>query len=132
MHTNRAGLEFGLDIRYPISEEESFITEKVREAFSHFDVEKTHALASHFVPPHTDLVTGLKKAYEEITQEKAYCVSIGGATYARAFPNSVAFGPLFPGQEATEHQPNEYIQVDSLVRLADLLTLAIAELAGAK
>lgn len=130
IHTKGNILEFGLDIRYPVSETRDFVTEKVKEAFHRFDVEMTSSLDAHFVAPDSDLVVGLKKAYEEITQEKAYCLSIGGATYARAFPNSVAFGPLFPGQTATEHQPDEFIEIDSFIKLADLLALAIIELAG--
>lgn len=130
IHTQEADVSFGLDIRYPVSEPETFITEHVQQAFEKFDMEKTSSLPAHFVAPDSDLVTGLKAAYEDVTHEKAYCLSMGGATYARAFPNSVAFGPLFPGQPATEHQPDEYIEIDSLIKVADLLAAAIARLCG--
>ncbi|MBD5559573.1 MAG: M20 family metallopeptidase [Clostridia bacterium] len=132
IHTLEDAVEFGLDIRYPVSEPESFITEHVKAAFDKFDLEKTSSLPPHFVAPDSDLVTGLLTAYEDVTHEKGFCISMGGATYARAFPNSVAFGPLFPGQPATEHQPDEYIEVDSLVRVADLLAAAIVRLCGRK
>ena len=130
IHTLANAVQFGLDIRYPVSEAESFITEHVKDAFPAFDLEKTSSLAAHFVAPDSDLVVGLSTAYEEVMHEKAYCISMGGATYARAFPNSVAFGPLFPGQPATEHQPDEYIEIDSLIKVADLLAAAIAQLCG--
>lgn len=129
-HTTDSEIRFGLDIRYPVSETPSFIDSHVKQAFPRFECEKVNSLPSHFVDPESELVTGLKTAYEEVTHKKAYCLSIGGATYARAFPNSVAFGPLFPGQDSTAHQPNEYIEINSFVQLADLLAAAIAQLCG--
>lgn len=128
LHTNEEDVQFGLDIRYPISETESFVVSHVESAFTGFEVKKATSLASHYVEPDSDLVVGLSNAYEDVMHEKAYCLSMGGATYARAFPNSVAFGPLFPGQTGTEHQPNEYIEIDSFIKLADLVAAAIAEL----
>lgn len=128
LHTSEQDVQFSLDIRYPISETESFVESHVRSAFPGFDLRKITSLGSHFVEPDSDLVVGLSNAYEEVMHEKAYCLSMGGATYARAFPNSVAFGPLFPGQMGTEHQPNEYIEIDSFIKLADIVAAAIAEL----
>ena len=37
--------------------------------------------------------------------------SIGGGTYAKAIPNIVAFGPIFPGDEVRDHKPDEFIEV---------------------
>ncbi len=44
-------------------------------------------------------------------------------------PNILAFGPCFPGEEATEHQPDEYIRLDRLQQNYDLIRLAILALA---
>ncbi len=123
--TSESGVEIGLDIRYPVDTAEEFVVSSVKEAMSGFEVKKRFALPAHFVPEDSELVRGLKQAYEEVTGEKASCLTMGGATYARAFPNSVAFGPLFPGQVGTEHQADEYIEIDSLVKLADVIANAI-------
>ena len=45
------------------------------------------------------LVSALKEVYEDCTGQKAQCMSTAGATYARAFRESVAFGPLPVGKE---------------------------------
>ena len=82
----------------------------------------------HHVPEDSELVQNLKEAYEEVTGEKAECISIGGATYARVFKNSVAFGPVFPGEEGTEHQPDEYISIDSLLKAGDIIAETILKL----
>ena len=120
--------EAGLDIRYPITCTETYITDKIKTYFSGCDVETRFALPSHYVEEDGFLVQSLKKVYTEMTGEKAYCLSAGGATYARSFPNCVAFGPLFPGQTATEHQPDEYIEIESFVKLADILADAMMTL----
>ena len=65
----------------------------------------------------------------ECTPEEAELLSIGGGTYAKACPNLVAFGPLFPGQEMTEHQPDEYMEADTLLKNAQMMAAAIWELA---
>ena len=53
---------------------------------------------------------------------------MGGGTYARAMPNVVAFGPLFPGRKATEHMKNEYIPVSDLMDIKEIYKRAIKEL----
>jgi len=121
-------LKAGIDIRYPISVERRFVEEKLKKHFDAFDIEYKHTLDSHFVPEDSPLVTSLKEAYTEMTGEDAYCISIGGATYARAFENAVTFGSLFPGQPNVEHGPDEYIEIDSLIKNAEIIANAIIKL----
>jgi len=52
---------------------------------------------SIYMPPEAPLIQKLSAVYEEQTGEKATLLSIGGGTYAKAMPNIVAFGPIFPG-----------------------------------
>ena len=44
-------------------------------------------------------------------------------------PNCVAFGPIFPGGEMLDHQPNEYITADELIKNARIYAAAMYELA---
>lgn len=119
------GIEAGVDIRYPIHSDKVMLLSKICAAFDELSVTEEFSRAPHFVPEDSELIRGLKQAYEEVTGEEATCMTMGGATYARAFPNSVAFGALFPGQTGTEHQPDEYIEIDSLVKTADIIANAI-------
>ena len=123
-------LSASIDIRYPISYSREWIEEKLGEHFLEFSRHILHALDPHHVPEDSELVTTLKQAYTEITGEEAYCLSTGGATYARAFKNAVTFGPLFPDQPSVEHGPDEYIEIDSLFKNAEIIANAIIKLCG--
>jgi succinyl-diaminopimelate desuccinylase len=52
----------------------------------------------------------------------------GGAAYARAIDNCVAFGALFPGTLLTEHQPNEHVVLDDLYKAMEIYAHALYEL----
>ena len=80
------------------------------------------------MPEDSPLVCALKEAYTEITEEPAYCLAVGGATYARAFENAVTFGPLFPGKPSVEHGPDEYIEIDTLIKNAQIIANAIIKI----
>ena len=55
------------------------------------------------------------KAYQEVTGDMDSVPRLsGGATYARAMDNIVAFGALLPGKEETEHQPNENMVIKDM------------------
>ena len=124
-------LTVGIDIRYPISIQRKVVEEKLQKHFGElFDITYKHTLDAHFVSEDSPLVIALKEAYTEITGEEAYCISIGGATYARAFENAVTFGSLFPGQPNVEHGPDEYIETESLIKNAEIIANAIIKLCG--
>jgi succinyl-diaminopimelate desuccinylase len=123
-------IECLVDIRYPVSFIEKDIKSKVERIFgSVFNVVIEHSLPTLHVSEDSELVSKLKEAYTEVTGEKAYCSSIGGATYARAFDNAVSFGALFPGEEHVEHGPDEYIRIETLMKCAQITANAIMKLA---
>lgn len=43
----------------------------------------------------------------------------------RAMKNVVAFGPLLPGRELTEHEPDEYAYIEDLHLLRKIYTAAL-------
>lgn len=75
------------------------------------------------------LIKSLQKVYREQTGKKAELLAIGGGTYAKGMPNTVAFGPIFPGEPDLIHKPNEYIKIDELVLNSKIYAHAICELA---
>ena len=54
----------------------------------------------------------------------------GGATYARAIQNCVAFGALTVDEELTEHQPNERAVLVNLFKAMEIYAQAVYALAG--
>jgi len=123
-------LTAGIDIRYPIDVKRGEVEQKLAKHLDGFGSRCVHALDPLFVPEDSPLIQTLKEAYTEITGEPAYCIAIGGATYARAFPNAVTFGPLFPGAPSVEHGPDEYIEIETLVKNAQIIANAIVKLCG--
>ncbi len=68
--------------------------------------------------------------YREVTGDQSEPMVIGGGTYARAMPGIVAFGPMQPGREATEHQKNEYMLVEDLYQAQEIYRITIEKLAN--
>ena len=123
-------LDFLVDIRYPAPHTEEEILSLIRERLgegAEITVEGRHLPL--YVSPDSELVSGLLAAYNEVTGESASPIAIGGATYARAFPNAVAFGPVFPGEESRIHQKDECITLSGLIKCAEIYRAALLKLA---
>lgn len=119
-----------LDIRIPVTFEKDTITKLIKEKASQYGLtyEEYDWLAPNYVPSDHFLIKTLKEVYEQETGLKAIPESSGGATYARAIDNCVAFGMVFPNSAETEHQPNEYITIDDLIKATKIYALALAKL----
>lgn len=83
-----------------------------------------------YMPPESPLIRALQRVYARETGEAPQLLAIGGGTYAKAMPNTVAFGPVFPGEPCAEHEPDEYITLESLRRCTEIYAAALLELAG--
>ncbi|MBO4534347.1 MAG: dipeptidase PepV, partial [Clostridia bacterium] len=68
--------------------------------------------------------SNLLDAYEEVMGTRPAPLCIGGATYARALPNAVAFGPVFPGDEEMCHQVDEYVCLERLAEMREIYRVA--------
>lgn len=70
-----------------------------------------------------------EEAYEDVTGLKNQFTIAYGGSYAKAMPNIVSWGPIFPGEEDTCHEVNEYIDIDSMVASAKIFAESIARIA---
>ncbi len=131
MKIGKDAAEIVFNIRYPITDSAERITDAIEKSAAPYGlkVKDTHHQPPLFVSESEDIVQKLLKVYEEETGEKGYTLAIGGGTYARAMEKGVAFGPVFPGMVAVEHQPNEFIGINHLVKIAKIYGRAIYELA---
>lgn len=120
-----------LDIRIPVTITKDQIVDVIKSKGEKYGLtyEEYDWLASSYVPADHFLIKTLKKVYEEETGLEAVPEASGGATYARAIDNCVAFGMVFPDSAKTEHQPNEYISMSDLVKATEIYALALYELA---
>lgn len=123
--------EMTINVRFPITKKESKIKAGVDSAVrgSGIEISEWFGAPPLFFKPNHPLVETLMKVYKSHTgDDKAKPITIGGGTYARAIPNAVAFGALFPGREDTMHQKDEYMQLDDFVKMTEIFASAIYEL----
>lgn len=123
-------LNVTFDCRFPVFFNDRAISETVekRLAPAGFAMDPTHPSAPHHVPESSELVQKLIGVYNDVMGENAKPFAIGGGTYARHLKEGVAFGMLFPGEPELEHQANESISIESLVRAARIYAYAIVAL----
>ncbi|EHJ57185.1 dipeptidase PepV [Streptococcus urinalis FB127-CNA-2] len=87
-----------------------------------------HEHTPHYVPMEDELVKTLLSVYEKQTGLEGHEQIIGGGTFGRLLKRGVAFGAMFPGDENTMHQANEYMPLDNIFRSAAIYAEAIYEL----
>lgn len=117
-------------IHYPESAKYEDIMESILQATDDKKIEVS--VISHkkplYVSESSELVKILMKSYKDVTLSDAYSVSIGNQTYAKAFNNMVAFGPIFPGSIGSAHMANEHIDIDELIMCTRIYSTAMYEL----
>ncbi|MDR1966276.1 MAG: Sapep family Mn(2+)-dependent dipeptidase [Synergistaceae bacterium] len=127
-----AVLSVKCDIRYPVTASGDFIIgalQKSADAIG-WEMEISRHSPPLFVSPDSELVETLLGAYEAVTGESGSPMSMGGGTYCKALPNSVSFGALFPGEDETAHQPDEYVPLESLRLMTHVFAEAVSRFNG--
>ena len=121
-----------LDCRYPICGDEVTMLGNAVKAVAPAGL-SVKLIGSHtplHVPADHKIVKGLLKVYHEVTGLEAYTIAIGGGTYSRMMPNTVAFGVCFPGDMDLCHVADEYIDIEKMMLGVKIFAHAIVELAG--
>ncbi len=110
---------FELDVRYPATQKVDTVTDILRQNCGG-EIEIVYSHKPLYLAPDNELVKTLLNAYNKVTGENSKPIAIGGGTYARCLKLGCAFGPVFPDDEDCIHQPNEYIRLDSFVKMSDI------------
>ena len=128
---NDQNLSLKINYRYPVTKEYAdcgpIFNGKFAEAGFTLDAE-VHK-AKLYIPEDSQLVKTLMNVYREQTGLDGSPKCIGGGTYAKMLPNTLAFGPIFPGDEVREHKPDEYISIDNLMMNTQIIAAAMYEMA---
>lgn len=122
----------GVNLRVPVTffENDFHASMTAAMAAAGFRESGFHFTDPLYIPAESPLIQKLQKVYEAETGNPAFLEVIGGGTYAKTMPNIVAFGPIFPGENCVEHEPDEFIALDSLKKMTEIYASAIVELAG--
>lgn len=119
------------NIRYPASVEYNDIRELLERQLKKygFFYNEVDYLAPVYHKKDSALIRCLMEAYQEVTGDMdTEPMAIGGATYARALPNAVAFGPLFPYEEELAHEANEFLSIGSLQKMTEIFVKGLYKL----
>ncbi len=124
-----SNLVIGMNLRIPIHTSIDTIKQKLsnslpKEIKISFSGEKEPL----YVSKESLIIKTLCKVFHDTTGLDATPIAIGGATYARAFPNFVSFGANMPGNKDMCHQIDEFISIDNLILGAKIYANAIYEL----
>ena len=119
-----------LDLRLPATCTKENAMEMIIKKANEYNlvVEEYDWLKSIYVPLESEFIQNLLDAYREVTGDIVSEPKIsGGATYARAFDNCVAFGPVFPKTKETEHQPNECMTISDMLKASEVYRVAFTK-----
>lgn len=131
MDTKTAALT--INIRYPVTLNEETVYDSMMPALDPYNlgIVKGKHQEPIYIPADDPMIVTLMDIYRKQTGDSdSQPLVIGGGTYARAMKNVIAFGARFPGEPELGHQKNEYIAIDSLIRMTRIYAEAIYRLAG--
>jgi len=123
--------QISIDARIPVTVPKEEIVSKLSAVAARYGLEYKEFdwLAPIYLPLDHFMIKTLMQVYREVTGDTvSQPIASGGATYARAIDNCVAFGPLIHGELITEHQPNERVVLKNLYQAMDIYAYAIYEL----
>ena len=120
------GYDSRIPVKYTIEDLENAVKEKAADYGLEF--EEFDRLKSLYVPADSKLIKTLVSVYEQETGLEGTPMSSGGATYAKALDNCVAFGAMFPFDEKTEHQENERVNIKNMIKATEIYALSVYRL----
>ncbi len=120
-----------IDSRIPVTASKEEMVSKLSAVAAKYGLEYKEFdwLAPIYLPLDHFMVETLMKVYREYSGDAVTePQSSGGATYARAIQNCVAFGALTIDEPLTEHQPNERAVLQNLYKSMEIYAHAVYEL----
>lgn len=131
LHADSEKMTLKINYRYPVTKGYEDCAPILNNLFADagFTLDAEVHKNKLYIPEDSELVSTLLKVYRQQTGLDGKAKCIGGGTYAKMLPNTLAFGPIFPGDEVREHKPDEYIEIDNLVKNAQIIAAAMYEMA---
>ncbi len=117
-----------INVRYPVTFTADQVYEAVLPVIEKYDMGliKVKSKEPVYMDPDSPMIRTLIKVYQKHTGDvESQPKVIGGATYARAAKNIVAFGAMFPGDPDVMHQKDERLSVERLMTMTKIYADAI-------
>ena len=132
IHFGKEGIRLTMDVRYPVTKSKEAVYEGMKPYLTAagYEVEEVDHIQAIYQESDHPVVVTLLEVYRELTGDsESQPIAMGGATFARALPNCMAFGPFFPGDLGLEHQKDEAVQISQLLKAGHIYAEAIYRLA---
>lgn len=123
--------QIAIDCRIPVTVSKEKIVNKLSVAARQHGLvyREVDWLEPLYLPQDHFMIKTLLRVYGLISGDLlSDPITTGGATYARAMNNCVAFGALFPDELNTEHQSNERVVLNNLHKAMEIYAQAVYEL----
>ena len=123
---------FTVNIRYPVTFDVEQVYSGMEEVLEPlgYTIERVDYQPPLYKAVDDPLIVTLMETYGKFTGDhESKPLVIGGATYARAVPNTVAFGPVMPGNPDMCHQSDEYVDIEDLITSTKIFAEALYKLA---
>ncbi len=120
-----------VNVRFPYGED----SKRIQDNFENWakahggHTVKVNDLPAVFVSRERPFLKVFAEAYEDVSPFKNEFTLAYGGSYAKAMPNVVSWAPLFPGEEDTCHEPNEYIDLANMLMSAEIFASSIEKIA---
>ncbi|MGC2872286.1 Sapep family Mn(2+)-dependent dipeptidase [Ihubacter sp. rT4E-8] len=123
-------LKLTLDVRYPVTFSGEDLLGRISVAAADYgiSVSSPYGMKPVYMDAEGPVVGALLGAYRSVTGDMTPPMVAGGGTYARSMEHIVAFGPSFPGVTDTEHEGNENMTVENLLKLQRIYKAALENL----
>lgn len=129
-NSNISDISVKFNIRYPINTSEISLDTTLAKVAKENRVEfvkENHNAPLYFSKEHP-LVEKLQKVFKEVTDRDDKPVALGGGTYAKLMPNTVAFGPNFKEFKGNPHGFDEKMDINMLKQGMLMYALGVLEL----
>lgn len=131
VHIAQDRIQLTIDIRYPVTVKKEVLWDSLKEAIenSGFEPKEVDHIGPIYIESDNSFVQILLDTYQQISGDtQTLPTVIGGATFARAVPGCLAYGPLFPGDCESEHQKNERMNLNQLLKAGAIYAEALYRL----
>ncbi len=123
-------LTVNVNIRFPYGTDANQLTGTLGDLAKQWGgrVTDTVLMPAVYVSKDRPFLQAFAQGYEDGCGLKNEFILEYGGTYAKAIPNVVSWGPIFPGEEDTCHADNEYMTVDSLLACGRIFASALSRI----
>lgn len=117
-------INININLRVPVHTEPQIVVNSFKEKFTS-EVSTLKIQPALFIDKNDNFVQMLCTIFNETCQTNFEPTAIGGATYARAFPNCISFGMNFPHDKDMCHQADEFVDINKLLLSSNIYAKTI-------